>query len=95
MSAPGTAHGWKVTVGGIPGAKWQDGCVHIRASDEGTACCGKTCGTTGVIVLADRGFPVGLRGRMSESLWNEFIDDIEEQGAANRQPYCYPRRMAK
>lgn len=69
-------------VGGMPGCKWQDGCVHIPIEDVNAAHCQRMC-ATGAIVIArgDQSFPKGLKdvaaaGLVSEALWDEMIGDM-------------------
>ena len=69
-------------IGGMPGCKWQDGCIHVPIEDVSAQYCQRMC-ATGAIVIAreDQGFPKGLRdvaaaGRVSEALWDEMIADM-------------------
>ena len=69
-------------VGGIPGCKWQDGCIHVPIEDVNGSHCQRMC-ASGDIVIApdDQSFPKGLKnvaaaGHVSAALWDEMIGDM-------------------
>lgn len=69
-------------IGGVPGCKWQDGCIHVPIEDVNAAFCQRMCATGSIVIApSDQSFPRGLKdvaasGHVSEALWDEMIGDM-------------------